>query len=379
MKILFAAGIFYPDVGGPAIHVLKIAEAMQANGFDVTVVAYGDDKTNRQFPFKVILVSRRLPKVLQWLYYYLIIKYKAITSKAIYAFDPTAAGLPACLASIIFRKPFIIRIGGDPIWERTVEMGKRFITIDDYYKQGLYIVDKPILYKLIRFIIKKADRVIVYGQFFKDFYVNYYDANPNKIIIVKNPVVRKEKSSPQIQDTPTLLFAGRFVSYKNLELVIEVFSNVVKKIGKGRFVLVGNGPDKNKLVDLVERLGINEIVIFKDSVPQSELFDYIRSATMCIGPALSEFNPNFILESLSLGKPVLLTKGNGLSVTLPEEFLFDPFDKKELENKMLNMFDKNCYPNMVEIVDSLPLNQSWDVVTDTHISIVKDVIIGKKL
>jgi glycosyltransferase involved in cell wall biosynthesis len=100
---------------------------------------------------------------------------------------------------------------------------------------------------------------------------------------------------------------------------------------------------------------------------------------MCIGPALSEFNPNFILESLSLGKPVLLTKGNGLSVTLPEEFLFDPFDKKELENKMLNMFDKNCYPNMVEIVDSLPLNQSWDVVTDTHISIVKDVIMGKKI
>ena len=379
MKILFTAGIFYPDVGGPAIHVLKIAEAMQANGFDVTVLAYGDDKTNKKFPFKVIRVSRRLPKVLQWLIYYFIVMYKCIGSKAIYAFDPTAAGLPACLASIIFRKPFIIRIGGDPIWERTVEMGKRFITINDYYKQGLYKVDKPILYKLIRFIIKKADKIIVYGQFFKDFYINYYGANQDKIVIVKNPVVRKEKSNSQIQDIPTLLFAGRFVSYKNLELVIEVFNNIVKKIGKGKFILVGSGPDKNKLVDLVDKLSMKETVIFKDSVPQSELFDYIRNSTVCIGPALSEFNPNFILESLSLGKPVLLTKGNGLSVVLPEEFLFNPFDKKELEDRILNMFDKKLYPNMIEIVNSLPLNQSWDVVTDTHISIVKDVIIVKKL
>ncbi len=371
MKILLAAGIFYPDVGGPAIHVRKIAEALSNNGYEVIVIAYGDDKTDKKFPFKVVRVSRNNNKILQWLkYQYLALKY-AFSCKIIYAFDPTAAGIPAKIAAFIFLRPFIIRIGGDPIWERTVEMNQRFITIVDYYKNGFYKNDKPILYGLIKRLISSADRIVVYGQFFKDFYVNYFGANPKNITIIKNPVLQTEKANEIISDNPIILFAGRFVSYKNLPFVIRVVAKVRNKIKKGNLVLIGSGPEKNKLLDLVKELNAESYVIFKDSLPQEELFKNIRNSAVCIGPALSEFNPNFILESLSLGKPVLLTKGNGLSVTLPEEMLFDPFDEDELENKITYMFDKDNYKNIIQTINSLPLNQSWDNVIDAHLSLIK--------
>ncbi len=371
MKILLAAGIFYPDVGGPAIHVRKIAEALSNNGYEVIVIAYGDDKTDKKFPFKVIRVSRNNNKILQWLkYQYLALKY-AFSCKMVYAFDPTAAGIPARIAAFIFRRPFIIRIGGDPIWERTVEMNQRFITIVDYYKNSFYKIDKPILYWLIKRLVSSADRIVVYGQFFKDFYVNYFEADSNNITIIKNPVLQTEKASDIISDNPTILFAGRFVSYKNLPFVIKVVASVRNKIKKGNLVLIGSGPEKNKLLDLVKELNAEGYVIFKDSLPQEELFKNIRNSTVCIGPALSEFNPNFILESLSLGKPVLLTKGNGLSITLPEEMLFDPFNESELENRIVSMFDKDNYRKIIQTVNSLPLNQSWDNVIDAHLSIIK--------
>jgi glycosyltransferase involved in cell wall biosynthesis len=371
MKVLLAAGIFYPDVGGPAIHVRKIAEALSMNGYDVTVIAYGDDKTNKEFPFKVVRVSRKNHKILQWLIYqYLALRY-GWSSKIIYAFDPTAAGIPARIAAFIFNKPFIIRIGGDPIWERVVEMNQRFITIVDYYKNGFYKIDKPVLYWLIKKLISSSDRIVVYGQFFKDFYINYFNANPDKISIIKNPVQQTEKANENIPDNPTVLFAGRFVSYKNLPFVIKVISKVRNKIKKGNLVLIGSGPEKNSLLKLVDELNAKDYVTFKDSLPQEELFKNIRNSTVCIGPALSEFNPNFILESLSLGKPVLLTKGNGLSVELPEEMLFDPFNEEELEVKILNMFDKENYKKIIEKVNSLPLNQGWDNVVNSHLVIIK--------
>lgn len=370
MKILLAAGVFFPDVGGPAIHVRKIAERLAKEGFSVQVAAYGDDPSGTKFDFKVTRVSRKWNKAFQWIFYFILALWHAPTSKIIYAFDPTAAGLPARISSWIFRKPFLIRVGGDPIWEREAELGRRIMPMETYYEKNLYLKDKPFLHKAMSVVMKSVDKMVVYNQNFKDFFSKYFGVPQNKIVVIKNPVFKRESASPTLPAEPVILFAGRLVSYKNLPLVIRAFKNV----GIGKLEIVGAGPEKVKLLNLTKSLSLKERVGFIDSLPQEKLFGHIKNSAVCIGPALSEFNPNFILEALSFGKPVLLSRGHGLSVELPEEFLFNPLDQKELEGKLKNLLQKENYEQAVKKVDSLPLNHSWEAVTNAHLSLIKDII-----
>jgi glycosyltransferase involved in cell wall biosynthesis len=372
MRILLAAGVFFPDVGGPAIHVRKIAERLAGEGLEPIVLAYGDDPSNTNFHFNVKRVSRKYPKVLQWLFYTLYSFWYALRSKLIYSFDPTAAGLAPFIAAKLFYKPFIIRIGGDPIWEREAEMGRRVMPLSDYYKKGLYMQDKPMLFKIIKFVLAGASKVIFYNELMKKFYNQYYNVPLEKILIVKNPVFKRESADEALPERPTIIFAGRFVSYKNLPLVLNAFENVRQKNSRGELLLIGKGPDKEELVKLRNSLKSKDHITFFESLPQEELFKKIRESAFAIGPALSEFNPNFILESLSFGKPVLLSRGHGLSVLLDEEFLFDPLDQSELERKTEYLFDPNNYREAVRKVAALPMDQTWEKVTDFHLSLVKE-------
>ncbi len=371
-RILLAAGIFYPDVGGPAIHVMKIAERLSKEGYDVHVLAYGEDPEDKKFPFKIVRVSRKWPKPLQWLGYFFYAFKEARGASVVYAFDPTAAGWPASLAAKVFRKPFFIRVGGDPIWERVVEKGKRFLSIEEYYKEGYQHIDAPKLFKLIQKTLKRADGIVVYNQFFKDFFIDHFGIDSGRIHIVRNPAFKREDASETLPSYPAVIFAGRFVAYKNLPLVMRAMGNVREKLGKGRLVLIGDGPDREALFKLRKELKMEAVVEFIDKLPQEALFERIKESALAIAPALSEFNPNFILEALSFGKPVIISRGNGLSVSLPEEFLFDPKDQVELERKMVYLFDAENYKKSVEKVKALPLSHSWDSVTDFHYKLVKE-------
>lgn len=373
-KIFLAAGVFYPDVGGPAIHVRKIAERLVAEGFEVTVLAYGNDKENKDFGFKIKRISRQYHKALQWVLYFLFALRFSFSASLVYAFDPTAAGLPSYIAAKMFRKPFLIRIGGDPIWEREAEMGRRVMPLTTYYEKGLYKEDKPFLFKIIKNLLNSADRVIFYNQFWKDFAYKYYKLPASKVSIVKNPIFRRENASPILASDPTIIFAGRFVIYKNLPLVIQAFDKVWNKIGKGRLLLIGKGPEEKSLKDLKETLVSKGQITFLESLPQEQLFERIKESSVAIGPALSEFNPNFILESLSFGKPVILSKGHGLSIDLPDEFLFDPLNQDELEKRIEYLFDPINYQKAIEIVNNLDMSQTWEKVTDFHLNLIKEII-----
>jgi hypothetical protein len=69
-----------------------------------------------------------------------------------------------------------------------------------------------------------------------------------------------------------------------------------------------------------------------------------------------------------------MSKGHGLSVDLSEEFLFDPQNEEELVSKILWLFNKDNYKSSVQKISSLDLNQTWEMVTDFHLNLIKSIL-----
>ncbi len=109
----------------------------------------------------------------------------------------------------------------------------------------------------------------------------------------------------------TLLFVGRLVEKKGLDILIEALPAVVQKIPGARLEIVGFGPEEQKLRAQAERLGLNGSVIFLGAKPQNELPAQYRRATVFVAPFVQSANGDqeglglVSVEAVACGCPVI--------------------------------------------------------------------------
>jgi glycosyltransferase involved in cell wall biosynthesis len=355
-KVLIAAGIYPPDPGGPAIHASKQFEYFKQEGLIVDVVALAH--------------FRRWPVGIRHLLYFCALIVKGIGKDVIYAHDALGVGWPAYIAAKILGRKIIVRIGGDIPWEREAESGRTDRSLKEWYGSKLYRQSRA--FKLSSRLLKRFDVVIVPTQLLVDLYRNYYEVDIHKIHLVSNPVPEGHKTVAAAERK--IIYASRLVAYKNLDFVIRSLGDVFKKYPDVIFEIMGDGPERDNLEKQVRESELEGRVVLKGKVSQTEVMKETQDCLLGLAPALTEFNPNYILQCIAYGKPFLMSRENGLPITIPEEFLFDARDAKQFEAKLDHLLSPAGYQMGQVAVASLNFSMSWEINLSKNLEIISSLL-----
>jgi glycosyltransferase involved in cell wall biosynthesis len=131
---------------------------------------------------------------------------------------------------------------------------------------------------------------------------------------------RRERT--RTDDKIIVIFPGSFQWHQGLDIAIEAFALVQKRVANCEFHIYGGGDEKTELIALTEELGLNDKVKIFNSAPLETIADLISNADLGVVPKRADSFGNEaystkIMEFMSQGVPVVVSR------TKIDNFYFD--------------------------------------------------------
>lgn len=125
--------------------------------------------------------------------------------------------------------------------------------------------------------------------------------------------VHKIKKSLNLRGKKIVGYVGRLRWEKGVHVLITAFAEVVSKIPEAMLVVVGDGPDREKLQAQTNELGISSNIIWLGWKTQKEAFQIYGLIDVIAMPSLFEGFGLTAVEAMAAGVPVVATDVDGLS------------------------------------------------------------------
>ena len=314
MKILITVGIFPPDIGGPASFVPKIANLLVDSGHTVTVICLTEKYQIDNEKFKIIRILRKQNLIIRWIKTIFYIFKHGLKTNLIFV-----NGLPmeAYIANLILRKKLYRKIVGDWAWERG--MNRKIINESfDEFQKNKHSLHLEIAKFSRGWTATKANLVITPSNHLKTI-VSKWGVSDNKIIVIYNGTLLKTSNNLENKaDSKNLNFitVGRLAPWKNIDIMLEAFSEYKKLNKKFMFYIVGSGPEEKSLKSLTKELNLEQEVVFTGQLNKHELDAYYRNSNIYIQGSSYEGLPHVILEAISHNLSIISTPIGGTDEVL---------------------------------------------------------------
>lgn len=316
-KVVIAAEIWPPDIGGPATYAKKLAEELTRRHFRVEVVTYADkSRSNYELvtserSYRVTRVNRRTPLPFRYWVYLGDLLRISWGAEVIYAQGPLSAGWPAMWVKRLTGRRVVVKVVGDQAWERAYQAGKTHVLTDAFQKESVSGKIRSIR-NIQHKVLKYADAVISVSHYFKKIIADW-EVNEEKIFVVHNSV--EEFDAPESADIglegDIILSVGRLTKWKGMDTLIELMPALLKENPHFKLVIIGGGPESDRLKKIVERLNLSDAVLLTGKLPRPQLAQYYQKASMLVLNSGYDNWSHILLEAMNNGVPVIASNIGG--------------------------------------------------------------------
>ena len=378
MIITIATPLWPPEIGGPANYAKNLAREFQAAGHQVRVVSFyqGGKAPDAGNIKKISFVSLKFPTGVRHFLFFCKLLPKVAGADILLALDQFSAGWPAAAACLIFKKSLILRVEGDFLWESFVQRTRKDITLRKFYEKTPVLSWREHFIKMVvGWVLKKADCLVFSSEWRKRMIVGMYRISEMKMAIIRNvfpsPMVNNvENCKLKIENSRIILWAGRMLYLKNLARLIHAF--VKANDGSYELYLIGDGPEKKNLQELIKKENIAGVKFFS-AMSRDKLGEKYKEAMFFVLPSFSEVGPNVIAETVAAGTPFIMTRESGYAEYIKDFGLFiDPLDEEGITSKIKMLMDKEIRGNMEKHLLQFFLYRSWQDAACDWIMLFRD-------
>jgi len=182
-----------------------------------------------------------------------------------------------------------------------------------------------------------------------------------------------EQLPPAWRSEPLVLFVGRLVYYKGIDVLLEA----LRLTERARLAIVGVGPLATRLIEQADRLGVTERVKFLGAVSDDRLRSMYKCARFLVLPSVapSEAFGMVQLEAMAAGRPVIATDlrsgvpyVNQHGVT---GLIVPPRDPRALAAAMATLLDNEPHARTLGQTAQRRVLAEFDVdkVVDAHVAL----------
>lgn len=384
MKLLFVNYEFPPLGGGGGRANANIARAMAAGGHRVTVMT----SSFKGLPSNEFKDGYRILRISTWRRYLekcrifemIIFILSSLLHSFLYvrdskpdhviAFFTIPSGVAALFVKWCFGIPYTVSLrGGD---------------VPGFMKQQLWIYHW-LMRPLIRLIWWNAENVVANSQGLKELALE--SSRDLSIQTIPNGVdggffssSRQPRRGFHVSFHPEeevvrFLTVGRLSPQKGLPDLISAFTGLLSEGYPAQLWIVGDGPERNYLTQMVRELGIEPHVTFFGWQPQDRLRDFYEACDVFVLASHYEGMANVLLEAMASGLPVISTEVQGARELIVPElngYLVPIASPVLLKEAMALMIDRQSqWPDMARESSQQARRFEWPQVAESYLNLVR--------
>lgn len=324
MNILQQCIYFPPEVGGLESHAFYLCKDLVRLGDQVTMItSHSKPESAREEIMDGVRVIRTwfpAKNPAGWIAHTLgtVPTYLPLARAADVLHAQTfASALPGMIAKRRFNKPLVVTL---------------------HTSHFLKLAKKPVWQPVLRRIIAASDWLLAASVEIRDVALSLYPHPRAEALTngVDTSLFQRVTPTMPSSGRRRLIVPRRLFHKNGVEYLVRALPLIRREID-AEAMLVGDGPEREKLETLARELGVADTVRFMGARPNTEMPGLYAGADIAVFPSLMEATSVAALEAMSCQLPVAASRVGGLPEIVDETVgtLFEPANPEDLAAKVV--------------------------------------------